>query len=168
MNILSRETRNVQNPALGAMLLWRFASGYERTSATRNHPNLPLLFMVLPLLFHEEIASIMAGTKASSGLRVFADKFASSSISKSDLLVSLSERIICMKALTIESLMIGISSSLLSLDARTASVVPLTVTAPRVGVPESIKKLSLLAEKLGGWCSSLTNHEIGLTLKIGL
>ncbi len=168
MNVLSRETRNVQNPALGAMLLWRFVSGYERESSTRSHPNLPLLFIVLPLLLHEEMAGIVAETRPSSGLRAFADKFASSSISKSDLLVSLNERILGMKALTIESFMIGISTKLVTLDIRTASVVPLTVTAPRVGIPESIKKFSALAEKLGGWCSRLTNHEIGLTLKIGL
>lgn len=168
MNVLARETSNVQNPALGAMLLWRFASGYERESSTRCHPNLPLLFIVLPLLLHEDIVGIVAETRPSSGLRAFADKFASSSISKSDLLVSLNERILAMKALTIESLMLSISTNLVALDITTASVVPLTVTAPRVGIPESVKKLSALAEKLAGWCSLLTNHEIGLTLKIGL
>lgn len=168
MNILSRETRIIQNPALGGMLIWRFTCGYEAASQTRSHPIIPLLFIVLPLLMHEETAVILASTKTSSGLRTFADKFTLSSVSKSDLLVTLNDRIRNMKNLTINSMLIAISSNLLIIDVGSATVIPLTVTSPRIGIPESIKKLSGLADKLGRWCSSLTTHEIGLTLKIGL
>jgi hypothetical protein len=168
MNILNRETINVQNPALGAMLIWRFVTGFESASKTRNHPNLPLIFIILPLLFQEEIADIITSTRSISGLRAFTDKFASSSISKNDLLISLNERILHMKELTFNSLMIAISSNLLTIDVKNATVIPITITPPKVGIPETIKKLLILSEKIGIWCAPLSNHEIGLTLKIGL
>jgi hypothetical protein len=168
MSNLNKEAKNVQNPALGAMLIWRFVTAFEKESPTRSHPTLPLIFTVLPLLLSEEIANIAKSTLASSGLRPFADKFASSAISKSDLLISLNERILNTKKLTIESLMIAISSNLLTIDVKSAGVIPLSITPPRVGIPESVKKLSGISEKFGKWCASMSNHEIGLTLKIGL
>lgn len=168
MRVLNRETANVQNPALGAMLLWRFVTGYEQTNLTRKHPNLPLVFVVLPLILYEETANVVTTTRALSGLRAFADKFASSSVSKNDVLISLNERIRNMKDLTIDSLMLATSARLLTINVENATVLPLTVTSPKVGIPESIRKLFLLSEKIGTWCAPLTNHEIGLTLKIGL
>lgn len=168
MSILGRETKNVQNASLGALLLWRFAVAFEKASSTRKHPNIPLFFIVLPLLFHEELFNVVAGTRSASGLRAFADKFASSMVSKSDVLLSLNERIERMKTLTIESLSLAISSKLIAIEVDSATVIPLSHTPAKKGIPDSVKKLSTLSEKIGTWCAPMTNHEIGLTLKIGL
>ena len=80
-DVLSREVNAVQNEALAAVLLWRFGGGYKRPR-DRCQPTtpVPVLFVVLPLLFDEETATIIASTKKGSGLRFFAAKFAESSI----------------------------------------------------------------------------------------
>ncbi|HBZ87065.1 MAG TPA: hypothetical protein DEO67_08005 [Candidatus Edwardsbacteria bacterium] len=165
---LNKEVNNVQNPALGALLLWRFVAGFESSESNRKHPDLPLLFIVLPLLFHDETAKIMVATRGSSGLRAFTDKFSPSAVSKNDLLVSLNSKINCTKDLTLNSLMLAVASNLLIINVDKATVIPLSITPPKAGLSESIKILITLAEKLGTWCAPLTNHEIGLTLKIGL
>jgi hypothetical protein len=92
MGALSQETQLVQNPALGAMLLWRFASGYERRSNIHSYAPLPLLFLVLPVTLHQETARFIASTRQASGLRAFVNKFSDSSVSKSDVLLAINDR----------------------------------------------------------------------------
>jgi hypothetical protein len=49
-----REVNNVQNPALGAALIWRFAIGYSAKSKTSDYPVLQLCFLVPPMIFHKK------------------------------------------------------------------------------------------------------------------
>ncbi len=92
MYTLSQETQYVQNPALGAMLLWRFAVGYERGSRTASPTPIPLLFLVLPVTLHEETVQFVTSTREASALRAFAGKFSESRTSKSDLLLAIHRR----------------------------------------------------------------------------
>jgi len=78
MNLLGKETRNVQNPALGGFLIWRFVVGYVAGNEGLRSVPLPLVFVVLPVLFHKETAKFAASTNKSSGLRKFAHKFGES------------------------------------------------------------------------------------------
>ncbi len=167
LDILGLETRNIQNPALGALLLWRFAIGYEKESKTRNPVPIPLLYIVLPIILHEETASIIETTKQSSGLRAFSDKFLKSAVSKSDLILSIQDRAIKMRKLTTDSLKQCISSRLIAIDPYKGVAVPLTVTPPRVGIPLPIKAMLKQVEKLGCWCSQPSLYEVSLILKVG-
>src|SRR5436309_1654493 len=112
MGALANELNNIQNPALGAVLLWRFCVGYERKNAVRTAPMLPLLLLVLPVLFHEETAELVRSTQAASGLRAFADKFKTSQRGKSDLLLAIHERTLIMRSLTLTSLQLAVNSRL--------------------------------------------------------
>ncbi len=51
MTTILNEVQAMQNPALGAALLWRFACGFTPESSPNGTP-LPLAFVVLPLAFH--------------------------------------------------------------------------------------------------------------------
>ena len=82
---LSREVDAVQNAALAAVLLWRFCVTYATTRQTPSSTPVPVLFVVLPLLFDEDTASLVASTKKSSGLRLFAGKFTESTHAKADV-----------------------------------------------------------------------------------
>ena len=87
MSPLSQETRHVQNPALGAVLLWRYALGWSEHNRIRAYPALPLLFVVLPILLHQDTFDLLKSTKRPTGLHGFAEKFSRASSRKSDVLM---------------------------------------------------------------------------------
>src|SRR5882724_11641080 len=73
---LADEVRNVQNPPLGAALLWRFTCGYTSNHAECGHAPLHLLFLVLPLTLHRQTFHFVSQTQTATGMRAFAAKFA--------------------------------------------------------------------------------------------
>ncbi len=87
--MLAREAQNIQNPALGAAVLWRFSCGYVEAHPEGGLPRLPLLFVVLPMVLHQATAELLRRTRPSSGLRAFAAKFGDSQVSKQDLLLQI-------------------------------------------------------------------------------
>lgn len=167
MTILNKETKNIQNPALGALLLWRFTASYESHSQTHEPTPLPLLFIILPILFHEETVGFIETTRVSSGLRAFADKFSLSSNAKNDFLLTIQKRAIQMRGLTKDSLLHAFAARLLTLLPDKGKVIALSATEPRAGVPVAIRDLCKHATKLGAWCAKLSLHEISVTLRIG-
>lgn len=167
MKVLTQEIRNVQNPALGAGLLWRFACGYTENHPERAAAPLPLVFLVLPIVLHERTESFVAGTQRSSGLRAFAAKFGKSENMVQDLLLAIHDRSLELRGLSQESLRIAIATRLLHLDMD-GTVTPLSHTDAIAGVPESLRRLMKSAEKFGAWCSQLTVHEVTTTLKVRL
>src|SRR3546814_16848028 len=62
----------IQNPALGALLLWRFARTYQGEVA-REVP-LHLAFLVLPMVLHQGSRNEIVSTRKASGLTLFAAK----------------------------------------------------------------------------------------------
>jgi hypothetical protein len=166
MRTLTQETRHVQNPALGAVLLWRFVCGYTGQHKTHEFPPLQQLFIVLPIIFHRETFEILRGTNRPSGLHGFADKFSRAAVGKSDVLIGIQSRAVLWRALTLESLNLSIATRLLTVSRTDATAIPLTTTSSS-GVPQTIKPLMTNSEKLGEWCSDLSLFEVGTILKVG-
>jgi hypothetical protein len=164
--MLAREAQNVQNPALGAALVWRFCVGYVETNRVDAPPPLPLLFLVLPIILNKASAEFVRRTYKSSGLRTFAAKFGDSSVSKQDLLIQIHDRSIRWRKLTLQSVELAVAGSLLKL-ADNGDAIPLSRTKAR-GLSDEVKQLMDLAEKLGAWFGELTVHEIVTTLKVRL
>ena len=167
MNSLTREVRNVQNPALGAALLWRFTCGYIESHPTRDPVPLPLAFLVLPIVFHERSEELVASTQRASGLRAFAAKFGNSENSMQDVLLAAHGRMLALRDLTHESLQVALATRLLSLET-TGTIIPLSQTRAVAGIPDHVRRLMRSAEKLGHWCGLLTIHEVATTLKVRL
>lgn len=67
---LTKEVRYVQNPALGAVLLWRFSVGFTESHTTSDSPVLPLSFLVLPILMHHETFDFLRSTQKQTGLQL--------------------------------------------------------------------------------------------------
>lgn len=166
MSSLTQEIRNVQNPALGAVLLWRFSIGYSNKHKTNDYPPIPILFLILPIMFHQETFELLKGTNRPSGLHGFADKFSKSRVGKSDVLLGIQARAMRWRELTLESLNVAIRTRLLTVSNSDASAIPISTTSPR-RVPAPIKPLLSNSEKLGEWCSELSLFEIANILKIG-
>ena len=164
--MLAREAQNVQNPALGAALVWRFCCGYVEAHRVSASPPLPLLFLVLPIVLHQATAEFVKRTYKTSGLRAFAAKFGDSSVSKQDLLLQIHERSIRWRKLSLQSIELAAAGSLISLQ-ETGEATPLSRTKAR-GLSDEVKQLMDLAEKLGAWFGELTVHEITTTLKVRL
>lgn len=166
MPALSQEAEEVQNPGLGAMAVWRFATGYALASQENKPTPIPLLFLVLPLLYHEESLEVLSSTRRGSGLRGFAGKFSDSQHRKTDILLELHERCVRMRTLSLDALRVALATKLLALDVERAVAFPLTRTSPKAGVPNSIQLMLQNAEKLGAWCAELSLHEVSLILKV--
>lgn len=166
MTSLAREAQNIQNPALGAALLWRFCCGYVAAHPGSDSPRLPLLFLVLPIVLHQATAELLRRTRPGSGLRAFAAKFGDSKISKQDLLLQVHERAVRWRLFSLESVELGTAGRLIQLSDG-GEVTPLSRTKAR-GLSDEVKQLMADAEKLGAWCGQLTLHEVTTTLKVRL
>lgn len=164
--MLAREAQNVQNPALGAALLWRFCCAYAANHPTSDAPALPTLFVVLPIVLHQATAELLRRTRPSSGLRAFAAKFGDTAVAKQDLLLQIHDRSLRWRALTMQSIELAAAGHLIHLT-ESGEVMPLSKTKAR-GLPDEVKQLMSDAEKLGAWCGPLTLHEITTTLKVRL
>ena len=164
--MLAREAQNVQNPALGAVILWRFCCGFVEAHPASDAPRLPLLFLVLPIVLHQATAELLRRTRATSGLRAYAAKFGDSAISKQDLLLQIHERAIRWRRLSLQSIELASAGRLIHLSDA-GEVIPLSRTKARA-LPDEVKQLLTDAEKLGKWCGQLTLHEVTTTLKVKL
>jgi Family of unknown function (DUF6521) len=162
---LARETRNVQNAALGACLLWRFACGYIAAHKTGDRPPLQLLFVVLPLLLHSTTAQVVKSTHKASGLRAFAAKFSESKAVKQDLLLAIHDRVLRHRGLTLDSVQVALAKHSILIDAE-GFILPLSEARAVAGIPDEIRQLMRDAEKVGVWCSQLTLHEVATILKV--
>ena len=144
--MLAREVQNVQNPALGAALVWRFCCGYVEAHRVNASPPLPLLFLVLPIILHQATSEFVKRTYKSSGLRAFAAKFGDSSVSKQDLLLQIQERSIRWRKLSLQSIELAVAGKLVTFED-TGEVIPLSRTKAR-GLSDEVKQLMDLAEKI--------------------
>jgi hypothetical protein len=162
---LNQEVRAVQNPALGAAVLWRSVVGYEQGNRKGAPTPLPILFLLLPILLHDETARVVASTNRGSGLRKFEEKFFGTQ-AKADLVFAIHTRALAMRGLTLDSLRVSLAGGLLSIDPVSASAFALSKTPAAAGIAESVRELLRSAEKLGYWLGELTLHEIGIILRV--
>ncbi|KAA0982641.1 hypothetical protein FQ192_31040 [Pseudomonas sp. ANT_J12] len=151
----------VQNPALGAILMWKFVEGYKRASGGKL-PLMPLLFLVLPVIFNESLRSVLDKTFLTSGMRLFVAKFSQ----RQETLLAIQRRMLMLRSTSLSSLSIAIEGGLLALDHSNALVDFSSKPFPR-GTREGIRSLAKQADKLGAWCSSLTIQEVQTALRIG-
>lgn len=164
---LSREVEYVQNAALGAVLVWRFSVGYTEAQTNSDSPVLPLGFLVLPILLHQETFELLRSTNKPSGLHGFAGKFSRPEIGRADLLLGVHTRAVALRDLSIHAVQAGVRHSLFTLAARDAKIMPLTSTKA-TGVASSVRPLLDGAEKLGYWMSQLSLFEVASTLRVAL
>lgn len=162
MRASDRDVMYVQNPAIGAALLWRFTCGYY---SNENRPiPFPLLFVVLPIVFRQDLCSVIKSTQKASGLSKVSEKLFSSK--QNDSIHYLNTSAIQMRGLTLEAFNIAVEANLVSLSAESAMVFPLTMTVRKYTPKGDCKGMMAAAEKLGIWCSELTLLEITKWLKV--
>jgi hypothetical protein len=160
MTAILNEVQAMQNPALGATLLWRFACGFTPESSPNGTP-LPLAFMVLPLAFHAKSLEEVTGTQAASGLRKFEEKFSD----RGDVLLSIQPRMLAMRDLSLRSLRIAIGAGLVTLVPKEAVLWPRSRSTPPAEA-KAVSDILKSAEKLGSWCRDVSLFEVAGLLKV--
>lgn len=160
MTRILNEVQAMQNPALGAAMLWRFTCGYSPSSSPSGTP-VPLSFVVLPLTFHARSLCEVEGTQSGSGLRRFEEKFRD----RGDVLLSLQPRMLAMRDLCLRSLRIALRAGLLTLVPAEAVLWPRSLTAAPTEA-KAVSDLLKAAEKLGNWCRDVSLFEVAGLLKV--
>jgi hypothetical protein len=162
MASLDAEVRNVQNAAFGAAILTAFVQGFFEADESKQGVPLPYLFLVLPIVLHSDIYRLLAGTRL--GLRHMAEKFVSTEIAGTDLLLSLQGRALRLRGLTAESLGVLFLAGLAKLDSKKGRVLPRK--ARRFSSRQDVPCEAEESRKLGKWFAQLSPFEIGSILKV--
>jgi hypothetical protein len=155
----------MQNPALGAVLLSRFVKAYVAAHPEHQAAPLPLLFLVLPAVWHEPTATQIGSTQQRSGLRAFAAKFTESRPPQLDVLLDLHERARRWRSKSREAMRVAIATGLLRVGTDGRAITG-SQEWPIDSQPLKAKVMSNAVEKFAGWCAPLTLHEISLALHV--
>jgi hypothetical protein len=159
---LTNEVELVQNAALGAVLEWKFCVGYSPEDGELRGTPLPLLFLVLPMCFTEQLRELVLSTRAGSGLRKFEEKLRDTG---ADRVWAISDRAIAYRRLTTRSLAVALSTKLLRLEAPTGTAWGVQSANPK-GVVTEIALMLKAAERLGGWCGAHPIEEVASILRV--
>ncbi|NHN86229.1 hypothetical protein GOB93_16510 [Acetobacter musti] len=157
------ELELVQNPAIGAYLLWQFTLGYQEDGAD----SVPFLlaFLLLPMLLHRPTYDAVVSTRKASGLTLFAAKFDK----EREMLIELHGRALLLRPLSLQSIGIASSSRLVQIDHQAATLhgYPLDLLdIKKPSIPERLKGFPSAADKIGYWFSKLELPQIASTLRI--
>jgi hypothetical protein len=157
------ELELVQNPAIGAYLIWNFTLGYQEDGAEAA-PFL-LAFLVLPMLLHRQTFEAVASTRKASGLTLFAAKFDR----EREALIELHARALLLRPLSLQSIGVASTSHLVRVDHESGllhgyALDLLEVKKP--SIPERLKAFPAAADKIGYWFSKLGLPQIASTLRI--
>lgn len=155
------EIEKVQNPALGAWLLWEYGRRYQ-TSISSAPSHLLLFFLVLPICLHRPTLDVVNSTQEKSGLGKFCEKVGS----KREELLAIHERALKLRALTLSSISFGVRAGLFDINYNTGVVRALEHKAPTP--PERVKPHAKGAVKLGAWFEAIDAVNVFTALKVDL
>jgi len=152
----------VQNPALGAYVLWQFGLGYQ--SHGSEPVKLPAAFLILPIVLHKPTLELVSSTQKGSGLALFAAKLAE----REENLLAVHTRALVLRDLTLRSLSFAINAGIATLDYANATMRAnsLALRAKKPPVPERLRALSNGAEKVGYWFAKMGLPQIASTLRV--
>lgn len=164
MSVLAQEYAAIRNPALGAMLIWQFATAYSSAHPQKSGPPVQLAYLILPVVWNRTTGDILKGTLTKSGLRYFAGKFGESGGEGKDVLLAIHDRAHRLRPITRNSLRLAVSCGLVGMGPQGLLIPRPAKRQPKV----SPAVLAMIdgAEKLGVWFASMTVAEISLALHV--
>jgi hypothetical protein len=136
------EQRIIQNTGLAAEAIWQAVhEAYELRGRT-DGVSFPLVFLVLPLTFHEHTASSLASKTQPGALykALAADR---------EITVDLQRRMEALSDRTFHALSIAFQTGLLAFDAKERQIVPVRKSAPVTHVTDEVKVIMSAAKRIG-------------------
>ena len=162
---LSHDVYEVQNPAMCAVIQWRFAIGYQDKRQDAAGPPIHLAFLVAPLVLHPDSQRLLLSTRRSSGLRMFTQKFSLASENQGDVLLAVQHRTELFRDVSLRGIQLAVAAGLLTIRTESALLLPLSKTKPRSSRP-NVRALLNTSERLGVWMGELTLQEVAFILKV--
>lgn len=137
------EQRVIQNPGLGAEVIWQAVQeAYESTGRVAGVP-LPLIFLILPLTFHKRTATVLASKTQPGALYKALGE-------DRELTIGLQDRMQAMCDRTFQALSIGFQTDLLLYDeGPERQLIPGKKTAPVIHVTDDVKVILNAARRVG-------------------
>jgi hypothetical protein len=154
------ELQIVQNPSLGAYLIWQFGLGFQKEDGHRS--SFLLAFLVLPLLLHRPTLRLVSSTRKGSGLALFASKLGE----EHENLLAVHSRALALRHLSLQSIAFAVNRGLITVEYESAVFRSNTLTKKAPVLPERIKDMSAAAQKIGFWFSRMSVHQIASTLRV--
>jgi hypothetical protein len=154
------EQRVVQNTGLAAEAIWHAVNeAYETSGRTVGVP-LPLVFVVLPLVFHQRSAVALASkTQPGALYKALADD--------REITVGLQGRMEGMADRTLGALSVGFESGLLLVDTdHERQVIPGRKTAPVSHITDEVRTILSAAKRIGQALGELTVVQLAVHLNI--
>jgi hypothetical protein len=157
--MLNKEMWQVQNPGLGAALIWQFGRAFA--SQFEEAVPLPYAFFVIPLLYNKSTLELVVRTN--KGLRKIDEKL------NNDEAISTTAQmnVLSMRELSSESLCIALRAGLLTVQSEAATFRS-RVTAPPVLDGKMPKELMKAADKLGRWAAEVSLREFCFVFRLEL
>lgn len=153
----------VQNPTIGAYLIWQLTLGYQEDGA--EIVPMPLAFLALPMLLHRLTFDEIVSTRKTSGLPLFAAKFDK----EREILMGIHGRALQLRPLSLQSIGVAATSKLVRIDYEAAALHGCSLdllSARKPTLPERLKGFASAADKLGYWFSKLELPQIASTLRV--
>jgi len=136
------EQRVVQNTGLAAEAIWQAVhEAYELRGRTDGVP-FPLVFLVLPLTFHQQTASSLASkTQPGALYKALA--------ANREITVDLQRRMQALSDRTFHALSIAFQTGLLAFDHKERQLVPARKSPPVTHVTDEVKVVLAAAKRIG-------------------
>lgn len=154
------EQHVIQNTGLAAESIWQAV--YEAYNAKRRTGGVPfpLVFLVLPLAFHQRSASTLASkTQPGALYKALADD--------REITVGLQSRMEALADRTFQALSIAFQSGLLDLDSgRTRDIFPGKKSPPVTHVTEEVKTIFSAAKRVGRSFAEMNAVQLAVHLNI--
>src|SRR5579871_1894535 len=161
MSRVLNELQIIQNPALGAYVIWRYGLSFQGEAG--QPATLPLAFLVLPLLLHRSTLELIGSTRRVSGLALFAAKIGECR----ENLLAVHHRALALRRLSLQSIAVGVNCRLLTLNYAAVTLRANTHHPPiNLTLPERIRSFASAADKVGYWFSKLDPYQIASTLVV--
>jgi hypothetical protein len=149
----------VQNPALGALLLWTFVAEYYKSKGENEGPILPHIMLVLPILFNQDFVENIYNRRLNGGLyNALNDEMT--------LFVGVQNRMQAMSNLTFRSINVCCSAKIVFLDKERYEFIPVRSKIPDYKHNESIHKMLAAAKRLGFWFATNELNQLCALLKV--
>lgn len=160
-NLVLSEIEKVQNPSLGAWILWEYGQRFQATTTSASS-NILLFFLVLPICLHTDSLKTVNSTFEKSGLGKFCEKMNTNR----EELFAIHERALKLRALTLDSISFGLRAGLFELNYDTGELRSLDQMGPRA--PERLKPMATAAKRLGAWFESVEAVSVFSALRVKL
>jgi hypothetical protein len=154
------EQHVIQNTSLAAEAIWEAVHAAHEAKHRAEGVSLPLVFLVLPLTFHERTAKMLASKSQPGALyKALAEE--------REITVGLQQRMQAMSDRTFNALSIAFHSGLLGLDQDSQrQLIPGRKTPPITHATSEVKTILSAAKRVGHAFSEMTTVQLSTHLNI--